>query len=262
MTSMLPGGGKLDTRFGMNPNGEILVQVRQDSDEGAEGLVRIDKNNKATWISPPQEKVRGSSLSFAPYEEAGPREKELRSAWKDYAEADLQIAAQHDGGFVMLDPKRGLYRIGAISEKIWKLAETELDDLLIGCDSEGRIYLRRSEAILVFSPSALPVPPTDLREHFELVAGMPSGDAPVFPDQKDLGTPLAATIDSGGNLLALGVGKVRGEYIEILERGSVAKVLRNGKKRSTRGMRFARDLDNAISAVSYTHLTLPTIYSV
>jgi len=206
-----PGGGRSDTSFGMNLEGEMLFSVSEDSDDSHRGFVRIDKNNKATWIDQPSRDVRTSKLALKRYKTGVQKEDDKRII-SMVPRRKFRIVAKHDGSFVLLDPKGGLYSLSSDSSKLSKLAETAQEDQILGCDCEGRVYFRRGEAILVFSPSAKPSPATSVREHFELISNAPPDVQPrVYPTSHSAQTQLGATIDSAGALIAIGVGPVRRE---------------------------------------------------
>ena len=157
-------------RFAMTLDGELLYSAwRDDTEESAYGLIYINKDGETKWIDWP---LNSTSQS------------------RDFTV--VQITAQSDNSFIILDRNRGLFRLAPGDLKATKLTEVNGSDELLGCDVDGRIYVRRGYAILFFLPSANPNSVSEAREELNLIASQSSED-----------TPLAAAIDSDGNLVAI-----------------------------------------------------------
>ena len=153
----------------MTLDGELLYSAWRDTEEAAYGLIYINKDGEAKWIDWP---LNSTSQS------------------RDFTV--VQITAQSDNSFIILDRNRGLFRLAPGDLKATKLTEVNGSDELLGCDVDGRIYVRRGYAILFFLPSANPNSVSEAREELNLIASQSSED-----------TPLAAAIDSDGNLVAI-----------------------------------------------------------
>ena len=159
--------------FAITLNGELLYSAwrgTEDTEESAYGLIYINKDGETKWIDWP--------LNITSPEQS--------RNW-----AVVQITAQADNSFIILDRNRGLFCLAPGDLKATKLTEVNESDELLGCDVDGRIYVRRGEAILLFLPSANPNSVSEAREDLNLIASQGSKD-----------TPLAAAIDSDGNIVA------------------------------------------------------------
>ncbi len=158
----LPGGGWAEVldSVAISISGGALFAARR-LPEGDTGLVRLAPDGPAEWLS---------------FDVAG----------------GIQLSPWGDGGFLICAPGRGIYGLEQDAGEPGLLADADEflpDDQLLACDREGHVYLKRSPAIVVFSPQA---------ESGEAVEAEPIAEFPMPRVRRGVQAGWPAAVDSLG----------------------------------------------------------------